>query len=134
MEIRRIAPDLTWPLRHKILWPNHPFDYVKLANDESGIHFGLWQNETLVSIISLFTNGNEAQFRKFATDGFYQSKGYGTMLLQHTLNYAIETGAKRIWCNARKDKANFYERFGMICTPHIFNKEGIEYVVMEMLR
>ena len=38
-----------------------------LQDDEDGLHFGLFNKEKLVSVVSLFIDGEEAQFRKFAT-------------------------------------------------------------------
>jgi hypothetical protein len=40
---------------------------------------------------------------------------------------------KIIWCNARKNKIDFYRKFGMKETPMQFLKEGKEYVIMEKL-
>ena len=113
------------------MWPDHPIDYVKLTNDADGTHFGLFQNEKLVSVVSLFVDQHEAQFRKFATLADYQGHGIGTRLLKHVFDEALRLKLKRIWCNARVDKRGFYHRFGMTETDQTFTKGGIDYVVME---
>ncbi|AJY75630.1 GNAT family N-acetyltransferase [Paenibacillus beijingensis] len=133
MDIRRINKEMAWELRHVVMWPDKDVDYVKLQDDDEGIHYGLFSNERVVSVISLFVDGDEAQFRKFATLRHEQGKGYGSKLLQYVLDEAQSMGIERIWCNARKNKAPFYAKFGLAQTPSIFSKGGIEYVIMEKL-
>lgn len=121
----------TWPLRHSVMWPDRPLNYIKLPNDDKGIHYGLFVDQRLTSVISLFINSDEAQFRKFATDTSEQSKGHGTRLLWHLIEQAQLQGVKRLWCNARIDKADYYGRFRMVKTEMTFIKGGIDYVIME---
>lgn len=115
------------------MWPNKPFDYIKLEADEKGRHYGLFVNKELVSVISLFIDEKDmdAQFRKFATLASYQGKGYGTALIKHLFSELAPLNVERIWCNARIHKAEFYERFGMTQTEETFFKGEIEYVVMK---
>ncbi|NVJ48675.1 MAG: GNAT family N-acetyltransferase, partial [Cytophagia bacterium] len=103
MTIQPITPEQTWELRHKVLWPHQTLDYVKIANDDEGLHFGYFVDGKLVSIISGFLNpsSKDAQFRKFATLHEYQGKGYGSQLLSHLMDELISLGSTRIWCNAR---------------------------------
>lgn len=129
--IKEIEASDTWDLRHRIMWPEKSIDYVKLDEDKDGVHFGLFKDEQLVSVVSLFITGNEAQFRKFATDYIVQGNGYGTKLLQHVLLVAQQNEIEIIWCNARADKASFYKRFDLVETDQKFNKGGIDYVMMQ---
>ena len=131
MTIQQITAPETWALRHKVMWPNQSLDYIKLPKDEQGIHFGLFLHAKLHSVVSLFVTEKEAQFRKFATAQEVQGKGYGTYLLNYLIEYAKQQDIERIWCNARSDKTNFYQRFGLQETEHTFKKGGIDYVVME---
>ncbi len=131
LEIKQITSSETLPIRHKVMWPDKPIDYVKLPNDNSGRHFGLCINGEIISIISLFTNNNETQFRKFATLKQFQGFGYGTFLLQKIIAMSMSEGIKKIWCNARVEKYKFYEKFDLKLTNKTFEKSGIEYVIME---
>ena len=131
MEIRRIHKEDAWKLRHEVMWPEREPDYIKLADDEQGRHYGLYQGEQLVSVLSLFINGEEAQVRKFATLELEQGQGYGSKLLQTVLEEAEQSGVRRIYCNARTYKAGFYKKFGMQTTDEVFSKGGKDYVVME---
>lgn len=131
LKILQISPERTLEIRHKVMWPDKSIDYVKLPNDENGEHFGLFTDDKLISVVSLFIENDKAQFRKFATLGDDQGKGYGTILLQEVFRIVQEKGLKTIWCNARVSKINFYMKFGMLATPKRFDKGGIEYVIME---
>lgn len=131
MDIRKIDKEEVWKLRHEVMWPEREPDYIKLADDDQGVHYGLYQGEQLVSVLSLFINGTEAQFRKFATLELEQGQGYGTRLLKAVLEEAEQAGVRRIFCNARTYKAGFYKKFGMQATNQVFSKGGKDYVVME---
>lgn len=130
-EIKQITASQTLDIRHKVMWPNKPIEYVKLPNDENGRHFGLLVNGKITSIISLFVENNEMQFRKFATLKEYQGLGFGTILLKNIIDLSKKEGIKRLWCNARSEKSKFYKRFNLKPTKVKFIKDGIVYVIME---
>ena len=129
--IKEISALDTRPLRHAVMWPNMPMDYIVLPHDEQGIHFGLFSNDTLIAVASLFIENNIAQFRKLATAKAEQGKGYGSQLLSHLIAYAEDKKVNKIWCNARTDKKEFYLKFGLEITNIVFRKHEIDYVVME---
>jgi predicted GNAT family N-acyltransferase len=130
MEIKNISAADTWELRRAVMWPDKPVDYVRLKEDNEGLHFGLFDQQQLVSVVSLFIQNGEAQFRKFATRPDRQGKGYGSRLLRFVLAEANRYQVRHIWCNARADKTSFYEKFGLEKTDKHFSKGGIEYVIM----
>lgn len=129
--IRSITSEQTYPLRHQVLWPDKPLEFVKVPEDESGFHFGYFVDGEPVSVISLFINEQKvARFRKFATHPDFQRKGIGRQLLQHVFEKAIKSEATQIWCDARLDAKLFYERFGMKQEGEGFYKGEIPYVKM----
>ncbi len=130
-EIKIIKASDTLDIRHKVMWPNKPKSYVELPNDANGTHFGLFINKKLISVISLFTENNSIQFRKFATLNEYQGNGYGSQLLTHIIEYSKKQNTHKIWCNARIDKTSYYHKFGLKETNKTFEKRGIQYVIME---
>ena len=132
MIIKQIKPSDTWQIRHEVMWPDQPFEYVQLAEDDLELHFGIFADEKLVCIISCFISDDEMQFRKLATLEQYQGKGIASELLDYVLKLAKEKGIKKVWCNARSNKTSFYEKFGMTKTPHVFTKLGQEYTIMEI--
>ncbi|ANF98683.1 GNAT family acetyltransferase [Paenibacillus bovis] len=113
------------------MWPDRELDYIKLKDDEMGQHYGLFVSDQLVSVISLFIENNEAQFRKFATLAGQQGQGYGSQLLSYTIQQAKQAGVQRIYCNARTEKTGFYSKFGLLPTGDSFVRGGKSYVIME---
>jgi GNAT superfamily N-acetyltransferase len=130
--VEQIPAYLVWPLRQQVMYPEMRIDDVKLENDNAGIHFGLFDHNKLTSVVSVFENGDEIQFRKFATLNEYQGKGYGSMLLEYLINFAKEQGCKRLWCNARKNASAFYKKFGFTETTQTFFENGYDFVIMEL--
>jgi predicted GNAT family N-acyltransferase len=128
--IKEIKPADTWQLRHTVMWPNRPLSYVQLSEDEKGLHFGLFKEERIISVVSLFIEDEIGQFRKFATENAEQGKGYGSMLLNQLIKEATERGVKILWCNARQTAANFYQKFGLEVSSEKWLQGGIEYVRM----
>jgi GNAT superfamily N-acetyltransferase len=132
MKINEISAAQTWPLRHEVMWPEKPLDFVKLEADEQGYHFGLFLKEELVSIVSVFiSDDNSAQFRKLATLEKHQGNGYASKLLSHIIAFTKNQGVKTMWCNSRFDKLSFYKKFGMLKTEHTFIKETIKFVILK---
>ncbi|RYU94875.1 GNAT family N-acetyltransferase [Emticicia agri] len=114
------------------MWPDKPIDFVILPDDADGLHYGLFENNQLVSVISLFIKAEQAQFRKFATDSAYQGKGYGTQLLNFLIKEAKYLGIKELICDARVTAIGFYEQFGMETGSEVFQKSGKDYVKMRL--
>jgi GNAT superfamily N-acetyltransferase len=137
LTVTPITPEQTYPLRHSVLWPDKPLDYVKVDNDASGYHYGVILDNELVAVISLFladetADGQPARFRKFATRPDRQRQGIGTQLLNHVIAEARRLGATSLWCDARLDAADFYRRFGMEPVSDVFHKGPIAYAKFSM--
>lgn len=130
MEIRKISAEQTWDLRQKVMWPTKSIEYVKLKDDDQGVHYGGFIKNRLISVISVFYQDKQAQLRKFATCIEQQKQGYGTQLLQYILSEAKSMGADTIWCYARIDKVEFYQRFGLRSMGESFERDGKRYVLM----
>jgi phosphoribosylformimino-5-aminoimidazole carboxamide ribotide isomerase len=131
IQIRETSIEEVWHMRQTIMYPDETIDFVKLENDDKGIHLGLYADNALVSVISMFEEGDEVQFRKFATKISMQNRGYGTKLLQYVMDWAIENGKKNIWCNARLSATSMYRKFGMQPTGESWEKYGIDFIKME---
>ena len=131
LEIKEIKPSETLDLRHRILSPNKSVNLIILAEDDAGQHFGLFQSEKIVSVISLFVENDNAQFRKFATETTEQHKGYGSILLNYVIEESVKNNVTNLWCNARLTALGFYEKFGFEVVSEKWIKNDIEYVKME---
>ena len=130
MKIRKISAEETWKLRQKVMWPTKIIDYVKLKDDDRGVHYGGFIENRLIAVISLFYQDKQVQFRKFATCTNYQKQGYGSQLLQYILSEATVLGTETIWCHARIDKVNFYQHFGLEVVGESFKRDGENYILM----
>ncbi len=131
ISIRIVSPEIVWPIRHQVMYPEMDFESIKLEEDLYGTHLALYDNDQLISVVSLFEKNGELQFRKFATISELQGRGYGAKLLQHILEYAKQNGFSRVWCNARKSAAEFYRKFEFSETADQFFKDGHWFVIME---
>jgi N-acetylglutamate synthase-like GNAT family acetyltransferase len=132
MIVKIISAAETWPIRQLVMWPNHPMEFVQLEDDDKGIHYGIYKDDELVSVVSCFEQDKEMQFRKFATLQHMQKQGWGSSLLHFILEEARKKGITKVWCNARLDKKYFYEKFGLTATDKHFIKVGILFTIMEI--
>ena len=130
--IEQIPPAATLRVRQAELYPKLLLKKLQLEEDEDGIHFGLFYQNKLTSVVSCFDRGNGViQFRKFATLKEFQHQGFGSALLTYIFAYAEEQKSHKIWCNARSTATNFYKKFGMVETDQKFSKDDIDYIILE---
>ena len=109
-----------------------PFDSIKLKNDPDGIHFGLYANDYLTTVASVFHDGDVYQFRKLATLLEAQGKGYGSAMIAYIIDSVKVLKAKSLWCNARVSVAPFYSKFGFVEKGNHFTENNIDFVIMEL--
>jgi len=131
--IEQIPPELTWRIRRQVLYPDQEFGKAVLEDDDEGMHLGLFYDNKLICVVSLFRRENTMHLRKFATLEEYQSKGFGSELLDYLIAIAVEENCKRIWCNARKNASGFYAKFGFTETEKTYHKGGHDFVIMEKI-
>jgi len=130
-KIEKVSPYVVYPLRHKVLRPNLPFEASCLPsdNDPNAIHFTLKNDDTILSIASLYSesleampNKNAYRLRGMATEPAKRGNGFGTMVLHGAMEYLKkETDVEILWCNARVTAFGFYERMGFTILGEIFD-------------
>lgn len=127
--------DDTLILRQQVLYPEKDIEFVKLPDDNLGLHIGIEENKELVSVMSLFIEmeTKAVQFRKLATRTDMQGKGYASNLMKWLIDYASDMKLNKLWCNSRKESIGFYQKFGYKETDQTFEKNGHEYVIMELI-
>jgi GNAT superfamily N-acetyltransferase len=133
LSIEQIRPELTWRLRQKVLYPAEKLHDMQMDEDNHGYHFGAFENNELVGVVSLFQKDKDFQFRKFAVDESMQNKGIGTKLLKFIIDFSKTGGGERIWCNARLSAVDFYLKLGFSQTGTFFSKNGFDYEIMEKI-
>ena len=132
LEIRKISWQQTIPLRHSVLWPSKPPEYCYVEGDQAAMHFGVFINNELVCVASVYITSDKARLRKFATNADYQSKGIGSKMLTFILQSLKSTEASIFWCDARESALSFYQRFGMQPYGERFYKADISYFKMKV--
>ncbi len=118
-------------MRQQVMYPDKSIEFVQLPDDDMGLHIGVYENEELMSVMSVFLHGREVQFRKLATCTDMQRKGYASALMQWLTDYANDMKFDRLWCNARTNATGFYKKFGYKETDKSFVQNGYDYIIME---
>lgn len=124
MKVTRITPEMTRPLRHKVLWPH--IDLLKnciieIDEREDAIHLGAWIDDRLVGICSLFQmsttklpDDRQYRLRAMATDPEIRGSGAGAAIVKYALQLTRTMGYEVLWCDAREVALGFYERMGFV--------------------
>ena len=133
MKIREISLEEALPIRHSVLWPDKPVEFCIVEGDQQGIHLGVEVGEQLVSVASLYIDGDKARLRKFATLASFRGEGIGTELIDYALEYLKAKEIKTFWCDARESALGFYQRFGMQVEGERFYKSNVPYFKMRLV-
>ena len=62
--IREVPLETVWVMRQEIMYPKETIGFVKLEDDDKGLHWGLYAGDRLVSVISLFVH-KDSLWRKW---------------------------------------------------------------------
>ncbi|MEZ0005210.1 ribosomal protein S18 acetylase RimI-like enzyme [Flavobacterium sp. 28YEA47A] len=145
MQIIKEIPALeTFSVRQPVLRPGKPIETCHFEGDnlDSTKHFGLFSNEKLAGIASLFIHSTpflkeklQFQLRGMAVLPEFQKKGLGEALVKHAENDALERDGKIIWFNAREIAVAFYKKLGyeIIGEPFDIADIGKHYVMYKKL-
>ena len=134
MKIKFLKKEEVYPLRSKILRNGKSFEYCKFDGDdfETTFHIGNEIDEELISIASFYNlkNNNldeniQYQLRGMATDSKHQGKGFGKALITYGITLLKEKNVEILWCNARANAVDFYEKLGFQKFGNSFEIEGI---------
>ncbi|MGI4750124.1 MAG: GNAT family N-acetyltransferase [Janthinobacterium lividum] len=131
ISIQPIAAEKTWPMRQSVMYPQFSIGQVKLKDDAAGRHFGLFLDEELTVVVSVFVQNEALQFRKLATKTNQQGKGYGRQMMTFIIDLASAENMKTIWCNARLSATEFYKQFGFEVIGETWQQDGHTFVVMQ---
>lgn len=132
--IKKITALETYAVRHPVLRAGKPLESCRFPGDENSdtIHFGLFQNDKLCAVASVFdakskliNDKKQIQLRGMAVLESHQGLGIGAKLLQYiTTEYYTKKGYS-IWFNARIIAVPFYEKQGFQVISEGFEIEGI---------
>jgi GNAT superfamily N-acetyltransferase len=138
--IKQIAALETIPVRHPVLRAGKSIDSCHFDGDnlETTAHFGLFDQNNLIGVISLFEVKNslfdaqkQFQIRGMAVLKHYQKKGLGEKLMLHAEQHCSDQKTNLIWFNARKEAIGFYEKMEYQVKGLPFEIKGVgAHVVM----
>jgi len=145
MEIKKINSIDTYPVRHEVLRKGKPIETCQFKGDDdkNTVHFGLYQNERLIGIISifkeknnLFSEINQFQIRGMAVLEEFQGKGFGAELVKEAENHCINLNADLIWFNARENAVFFYKKldYTTIGDSFLISDVGIHFAMYKKIR
>jgi len=129
--IRDIEAKETHLIRHKVLWPDFPLEKCILKEDERAQHYGAFIEGNLIGVLSLFPDTDlSVRLRKFAIMPRFQGKGIGLAMLQFVLKELMNSKTQTLWCDARSNALNFYQKLGFETEGDEFFKEHVSYYKM----
>ncbi|WP_337968618.1 GNAT family N-acetyltransferase [uncultured Flavobacterium sp.] len=117
--IKEIPSKETYIVRQPVLRKGKSIESCIFEGDdlETTKHFGLFEDESLIGIISLFqkinpifAENNQAQIRGMAILENHQKKGIGETLVKHCEKYCNANNVDLIWFNARTAAVGFYKK------------------------
>jgi len=138
--IREISAFETYAVRQPVLRPGKPVESCYFEGDDSPAtkHFGFFDGEQLVGIVSLFESSirffrekNQFQIRGMAVLASHQKKGIGEALMQHIENELQQEKNAFLWFNARESAVGFYRKIGYetLGDPFDIGDIGTHYVM-----
>ncbi|MGE4346922.1 MAG: GNAT family N-acetyltransferase [Flavobacteriaceae bacterium] len=119
--IKQIEYEQTYPIRQVVLRPGRPLETCFFKGDElqTTFHFGLFYQEKLTGIISIFKNNNplfsqtdQYQIRGMAVLPEYQKSGFGKQLVVYSEIFLRNKSILLVWFNAREIAVDFYKKSG----------------------
>jgi ribosomal protein S18 acetylase RimI-like enzyme len=142
--VKKITALETYPVRHQVLRKGKPIETCTFDgdNDATTMHFGLYENEKIIGIVSIylannhiFTDEMQFQIRGMAVLENFQGKGFGKQLILASENFCEEKKATLIWFNARDKAIPFYEKLGYESIGEAFEipNIGIHFVMYKKI-
>ena len=119
--IKKISSAETFSVIHPVLRQGKPLESCHFEGDnlETTQHFGLYLDEQLVGIISLFKKSNpnflekyQYQIRGMAVLENHRKKDFGKALILYSEEQCKNQNVDLIWFNARIEASGFYEKMG----------------------
>jgi len=134
VDVRRVDPAVTRPLRQHILRPHQTLEELVTAGEgaDGAAWMAAFDGDDVVGTVglvpeSLPEGGPEPalRLRAMATSTAKRGRGLGGVLLAAALDHAWSVGARRVWCSARTPAAGFYSAFGFVETSDVFEVDAI---------
>jgi GNAT superfamily N-acetyltransferase len=121
--VRKVAPEQTFALRHRVLRSHEPIEALRLSSDEDprAANFAALDGTgEVVGTAVVFPEPppwdpgerDSWRLRGMATAEDWRSRGVGSAVLTAVVDHVADAGGCLLWCNARLPAVKFYERAG----------------------
>lgn len=142
--IKEISALETFSVRQPVLRPGKNIETCHFDGDnlESTRHFGLFIDDELAGIASLFKSNSDLfeeneqfQLRGMAVLEQFQKKGIGESLVKYAEENSKSRNGELIWFNAREIAVGFYEKLGykIIGKPFDIGDIGKHFVMYQKI-
>lgn len=142
--IKEIPSKDTYIVRQPVLRKGKPIESCIFEGDDlnNTHHFGLFENNELTGIISLFSqtntifaDENQAQIRGMAILENHQKKGFGEALVKYCEEFCKAQNVDLIWFNARTAAVGFYKKmeYQIFGEPFDIKDVGEHYLMFKKL-
>jgi GNAT superfamily N-acetyltransferase len=123
IDVRRVPPEATFALRHRVLRSHEPLEALRLAGDDDprAAHLAaVGPGGEAVGTAVVFPEAppwdpaaeRAWRVRGMATDEAWRNQGVGAAVLAAVVDHVRRSGGGLLWCNARLPAAAFYRRAG----------------------
>jgi GNAT superfamily N-acetyltransferase len=123
LTVRRVAPEVTFPLRHRVLRAHQTLEELRFPADDDprSAHFGAVDpTGEIVSTAVVFPEAppwepsaeGAFRLRGMATDEAWRGRGIGAAVLAAAVDHVAAEGGRLLWCNARLPAVPLYARAG----------------------
>jgi len=144
LQVKKIPFNKTFIVRHPILRTGKPIEMCYFEGDDlpTTVHFGLFLDEVIIGVLSVFKNEcpiieskNAYQYRGMAILELHQNKQYGVLLLNAANSWVIENQGDLIWFHAREKALRFYQRngFQVIGDSYEIDQIGLHFLMIKTL-
>ncbi|MBY0122009.1 GNAT family N-acetyltransferase [Bacillus sp. S/N-304-OC-R1] len=130
IDVRKIEPEHTYNLRHRVLRPHQSLEDCMYETDyETGaFHVGAFYDENLISIASFCTEKNpdfpvdkQYHLRGMATLEGYRKLGAGRAIVDYAESLMKEHGYEFLWCKGRTSVQDYYSKLGFKVYGEVFD-------------
>jgi ribosomal protein S18 acetylase RimI-like enzyme len=127
----------TRPLRRAVLRPHLRLEEMDGSEAADAVAYGVHLNGALIAVGLVGPEGEPGDWRVrgMATAPEARGRGAGTAVLTALVAHARDSGARRVWCNARTPALSLYERGGFTKASDEFElpQTGPHYVMERRL-
>lgn len=130
MNIRTLAPEETYALRHLVLWPHKATAAdctIDIDHRADAMHWGVCMADAVVAIGSFFETPSTKlnakhvyRLRAMAVHPDYRGQQLGQQLIHAAIENLRARNIELLWCDARLRAVPFYARMGFQSLPEIY--------------